>query len=325
MNNTMSNPQARSILGPMLLIAAGALWLLSAQGLVSTSSVWGVLRYWPLLLIALGVDALLRWRWPILANLADVIFVGLAVAAIVFAPQLGLSAGGGWMGWMPFTIGATPGSGHVITETRDVSNFDSVTFTSFGDLTIQPGEREGLTIEAEDNLLREIRTEVRGGRLYIGLANGGDWARFRPTRPIRFTLTVVQLEALDLSGAGNVKLQGLQTDRLQATLSGAGNIALVDLTADDLACDLTGAGNMDASGTVGHLEVVVSGVGGFKGADLQSGTARVMLSGLGGATVWAVDRLEATVSGLGSVDYYGQPQVSQNVSGLGSVRHSGDK
>ena len=326
MITSLSQPEARSIFWPLVLVAVGTLWLLSGQGIVSSSNVWAVLKYWPVLLIALGLDILLRWRWPILANLLDLAVVALLVAAIIFAPRLGLAAAGiGWLNWVPFMVGSTPGSGQVVTETRAISDFDAVTFTSFGDLTIQQGEHEGLTIEAEDNVLREIQTVVRGRTLHIGYADGDSWAHIRPTRPIRFTLTVVNLKDIELSGAGNILVNGLKADQIRATLSGAGNLSLKDLAAKLATFDLPGAGSLDASGTASDLEVGLSGVGSFKGADLQSQTAQVTLSGAGSATVWVAEQLDATVSGLGSVKYYGQPVVNKVVSGLGSVEQVGNK
>jgi hypothetical protein len=316
----------RSIIGPLILIAIGALWLMVSQGFVPADNIWAVLRFWPVLLIALGIDAILRWRWPIIANLLAVVEVGLVVAAIVFAQQLGLSTGyRGWMGWMPFMMMGTPGSGHVTTEARTAGDFDSIAFSAVGDLTIEPGERASVSIEAEDNVLAELRTQVRGSTLYIEFVHRDGWMRVRPTRPIRITATVVDLQKLDLSGAGNVIAAGLQVDELQAILSGAGSLSLQDLTADDVTFRLTGAGNLEASGTVGHQEVTVSGVGSYKGSNLRSASTRVVLSGLGSAAVWATDTLNATLSGLGSVDYYGQPQVTKTVSGLGNVSHKGDR
>jgi hypothetical protein len=316
----------RSIIGPLILIAIGALWLMVSQGYVPVDNIWAVLRFWPVLLIALGLDAILRWRWPILANLVAVVEVGLVVLAIVFAQQLGLPTGyRGWMGWMPFTMMGAPGSGHVTTEARTVSDFDSIAFSAVGDVTIQPGERAAVSIEAEDNVLAELRTQVRGSTLYIEFVHHDGWARVRPTRPIRITATVTDLKYLDLSGAGNVTATGLQVDRLEAKLSGAGNLEFQDLSADDVTFRLTGAGNLQAAGQVGQQDVTVSGVGSYKGGDLRSDSTRVVLSGLGSATVWATDTLNATVSGLGSVDYYGQPQVTKTVSGLGNVSHKGDR
>jgi hypothetical protein len=325
MNQPLERPVTRSIIGPLILIAFGVLWLLVSQGVISSANLWTLLRFWPVLLIVLGVDAIVRTRWPIAANLFALLAVTLAVLAVVFAPRLGLLPATGWMSFIPFNVGSTPGSGTVITETRAVSTFDRVAFSSFGDLTIQPGEREGLTIEAEDNVLPEIRTEVRDHTLYISYADDNGWPNVAPTRPVRLTLTVVDLSAVDLSGAGNLRVDRLTTDELLASLSGAGSLSVDDLEAQAATFLLSGAGGLDASGTTQDLDVVVSGLGSFEGGDLRSETAHVTVSGVGSATAWATRTLTADLRGLGSVDYYGEATVQKNVSGLGTVRHLRDK
>lgn len=321
----MTHPSSRPIFWPLALIAFGVLWLLSNFGVISGANLWALLRFWPVLLIALGLDLILRQRWPVVGNLIALLTVALAVVVVIFAPQLGLASGTGWTGWMPFVWGSEPGSGNVVTETRAVSDFDAVSFSSFGELTIQQGERESLSIEAEDNVLPEIRTEVQSGTLDIGYRGENGWARVRPTRPIRFTLTVKELSGLTLSGAGSVGVNGLKTDQLRVTLSGAGGLSLENLEATAVTCRLSGAGSLETSGSANRLEAVVSGLGSYEGGDLQSETATVTISGTGSAVVWVTRQLNATISGLGSVQYYGQPEVTQVVSGLGSVRRIGDK
>lgn len=322
MNRTFSRP----IFWPLALVAFGTLWLLNNFGLISSTNLWALLQFWPVLLIALGLDLIVRQRWPWLGNLIALMTVTLAVLVVIFAPQLGLAtAGSNWPGSIPFIWGGESGSGQVITETRHVSDFEAVSFSSFGEMTIRQGETESLIIEAEDNVLPEISAEVRNGRLYIGYAEEGGWARVRPTKTIRFTLTVKQLVGLTLSGAGSVAVQALTTDNLELVLSGAGSLSCEELDADDLSLRLSGAGNVDASGKATRLDANLSGLGSFKGSNLKSETAEVTIGGAGSAVVWATRQLNARISGLGSVQYYGQPQVTENVSGLGSVQRLGDK
>jgi hypothetical protein len=325
MSTTLPVRQPRSLIGPLLLIAGGTLWLLNLAGVISPSNVWAVLRFWPVLLIALGIDALLRWRWPLIANVVDVIFVAVIVGAIIFAPRLGLPSTGSWFSALPFVFAGRPASGTVVTETRDVSGFDAVDFSSIGDLTIQPGEREGLTLEGQDDLLRLLKTEVRNGTLHIRFDERNGWVSVYPTRPLRLTLTVVELESIRLSGAGNVIVNDLTAGHLQANLSGAGTLNFANLEAEALNCNLSGAGSLDATGTANRLDLVVSGLGSFNGADLSTQATKVTLSGTGSATVWATSQLDATLSGLGSVTYYGDPIVHKTVSGLGNIVHRGGR
>ena len=305
MSHYMPRSMSRPIFWPLVLIAIGVVWLLSSFGVITELSPWVLLRFWPVALIALGLEIMIRPRWPFIANLVALATVTLAVLAVIFARQLGISSGGFWLSWIPFAGGNAAGSGHVITTTREVTDFDSITFSSFGDLTIRTGDHEGLTIEAEDNVVPEILTEMRGSTLVIRYAQQGGQMRVRPTQPVRLTLIVKQLQRVDLSGAGNVRVEGLQADHLQTTLSGAGNL--------------------EASGTVKQLDAVLSGAGSYQGGDLRAETATITLSGVGGATVWATQHLNVTVSGVGWVNYYGQPQLTRTVTGLGNVHSLGDK
>jgi len=301
----MIRSMPRPIFWPLVLVAIGVVWLLTSLGVIAQPSLEILLRFWPVALIAIGLEVMVRPRWPIIGNLIALATVTLAVLAVIFARQLGFTSDGYWTSWVPFAWGRTAGSGHVISADRAVSGFDSVNFSSFGDLTIQPGDHDGLTIEAEDNVVPAILTEIRGGTLNISYAQEGGQMAVRPTQAVRLTLTVKQLATVILAGAGNVSLKGLQGDYLQTILSGAGNL--------------------DAAGQVKQLDAVLSGAGSYHGRSLQSEIANVTLSGVGSAEVWATQHLNVTVSGVGWVNYYGQPQVTKTVSGLGNVQSLGNK
>jgi hypothetical protein len=56
------------------------------------------------------------------------------------------------------------------TETREIGQFSKIKFKDFGTLILTQGERESLTIEADDSLIDELIAEVRGDTLVLGLA-----------------------------------------------------------------------------------------------------------------------------------------------------------
>ena len=183
----------------------------------------------------------------------------------------------------------TVGSRRVITENREVSGFDKVDFSTVGELTITQGARESLTIEAESNVMRRIRTEVRGGVLYIDMRSNLPWiGGVVPTKPIRYDLTMRELTGLDLSGVGNIDASGIDTDRLNVNLSGGGQIVMRSLTAERLTVDHTGVGRCELSGKVRSQEILLTGAGEYDAADLESETVEVEVTGVGKATVWEV-------------------------------------
>jgi hypothetical protein len=314
-----------SLLFPSLLVAAGVLWLLAEMGRISFINFLALNVLWPFVLIALGLGLILGARWRFAWNVIAVTVVTLTVLAIIFAPQLGLTSSG-WTSAIPFVWSSERGSGHVVSQPRQVANFSAVTVNYPSDVVITQGITESLTIEAEDNVLRDMTAEVRDGVLYIGVGPQETLgSAILPTRPVRVSITVKNLSALSVPAAGTTHLIGLKTNDLAVSISGAGSVTIDNLSAQSFTSRMSGAGSVTASGTAPNVDVNISGFGSYNGAGLRSDTATASISGAGGATLWVVRQLNATISGMGSINYYGQPSVSQQVSGIGSVRRLGDK
>jgi hypothetical protein len=218
-------------------------------------------------------------------------------------------------------IDVDKGSGNVITEERSVSGFDKLDLSGIGDVTLIQGDKEALTIEAEDNIIKHITTEVRNGTLYISF----DRKAILPTKSIKFSLTMRSIRGLDTKGVSDITAASIVTDELEIGISGTGNINLEKLTADRLTVNVSGAGNFQAEGVVNSQKVSLSGAGNYEGEDLQSKTAEVTITGIGRITLWTTDNLDVTISGTGGVDYYGTPQITQQISGVGKINHKGDK
>jgi hypothetical protein len=316
----------RSLFGPLLLIAAGVLWLLIKAGTVPSSNLWALTHVWPFVLIAAGVGLILRPYWSYTSVFLDIAIIGGLVASILYAPK---------MGWDNPTMisfddnGSTfvgpgkRGSGNIIEETRKVSGFDSIRVDYPATITITQGNVESLKIKADDDFLPGLKSEVNGGELRIYYRKDGD-KRINPTKTIEIAITVKDLKAVQFSSAGELTVDGLDADDLDIALSGAGNIELNDVTLKSLSVNLSGAGSMTASGTADDLGLNISGFGDFNGKKLESKTADVNISGAGSAVVRAEDELDATISGAGSVNYYGSPSVNKHINGVGSVSRAGE-
>jgi hypothetical protein len=216
------------------------------------------------------------------------------------------------------------GSGNVVTQTRNVSDFSSLEVSYPAQVLVRQGTQESLKIEAEDNLMPNLKTEVRNGTLRI-FYRREDGKHVNPTKTPKITVTVKDLKDVEFNSAGELVVQKLKSDKLDISLSGAGNVELEDIQTPALSVSLSGAGSATASGTADDLQLNISGFGDFKGGDLHSKSARVDISGAGSATVWADDELSAGISGAGSVNYYGSPTVDRRISGVGGIDSLGDK
>ena len=186
---------------------------------------------------------------------------------------------------------------NVTSESRNVSGFEEVELQGVGNLSIQQTGSESLTVEAEEDVLPKIRSEVENDRLIIGPEPN---TSIQTTQPINYELTVKDLNALKVSGSGNVDAEDISTDELAVTTSGTGNVKI--------------SGEADSQG------INISGSGSYQAEDLESKEVKVDVGGSGSAVVNVSDELDAKVSGIGSVEYIGDPTVNQDVSGIGAVR-----
>ncbi|HEY5728619.1 MAG TPA: DUF2807 domain-containing protein [Anaerolineales bacterium] len=321
----MSKP--RSLFGPLLLIAAGTIWLLTKSGSIPASNLWALTYIWPYLLIAAGVGLILRSYWQYVNLLMDVVILGGVVLAIFFAPQLGWDTPPAFYVFNDggFYVGpGEPGSGNVITQTREVSDFTTIELDYPAQVFVTQGSSISVKIEAEDNLLEGLQTRVRNDTLEI-FYKSDDNKHINPTKPVRITIVVKDLTEVDLGSAGELNFEGIVSDELDISISGAGNLELNDIAVENLSVTMSGAGSMTASGEADDFNLNISGFGNFNGKELHSKTVDVNLSGAGSATVWVDDQLDAHISGAGSINYYGSPSVTKQVSGVGSVSKSGDK
>ncbi len=218
------------------------------------------------------------------------------------------------------------GSGRVVSETRQVSDFNRIELEGSGDVLLTQGTDEGLKVEAEDNLMSYLRTEVRGHTLYLGFRDTLDDGIIVPTRPVRYYVNLKTLEGLKISGSGNITADELQAGQLALDVTGSGDIVIDSLTAQTVESSISGSGKVElGQGTAPKLSVDIDGSGDYQGEELAGQTVTVQVSGSGNAIVRAEETLEAHITGSGDIHYYGTPRVTESVTGSGSVRAEGTR
>jgi hypothetical protein len=193
----------------------------------------------------------------------------------------------------------TEGSGVPATQVRDVAAFDSIELAGSNNLVIHVGEKQSVVVRADDNLVDRVTTEVQSRELVVANTPGS----LTTKSPMSVEVDVPTLDALTLTGSGNIVVDGIETESLDVTLPGSGT--------------LTG------SGTATRLDVTVSGSGTVQFTQLAANDVRAVVSGSGSIFVTATRSLDASVSGSGAVLYTGNPQdVTESVTGSGVITGS---
>ena len=187
------------------------------------------------------------------------------------------------------------GSGTVVTEERDVEGFSEVALEGSGEVRVDIGDRESLTIEADDNLLDLISTEVSGSRLVIDHEGSLD-----PSADI-----VYRVEAIDFDGV---------------SIAGSADVVAPDLSCDVFSVSVAGSGSLDLDGSCEGLEVDIAGSGDLDASGLVVDRADVSIAGSGDVVVNAAEQLRVSITGSGDVQYLGDPATDIDIRGSGDVR-----
>jgi hypothetical protein len=212
---------------------------------------------------------------------------------------------------------ALAGPARAATETRSVADFDQVVFAVAGEVSIEQGASETLTLEAEPAVLRKITTEISDRRLLIGLVPG----RIETQQPIRMKLGVRTLRAFESRTAGAIRIGPLRSDALALVLAGGGSIRLDRLdNARSLDVRITGAGDVAVGGgKVTAQQLAITGMGSYTAPRLASERAEVAIDGNGEVRLAASNTLAVRIGGVGHVRYHGDPAVTRSIRGIGTI------
>lgn len=206
------------------------------------------------------------------------------------------------------------GNGKVETQTRTVSGFKGIKSSGGYQIEVKLGAEESVRLEAEENLLDHIKTEVEDGVLHIYNSKG-----MNTNKGLKAYVTVKELNHVDISGG--VKIVGTSTfeaNQFILDLSGGSRITLA-LKAKELKADMSGGSKGTLSGSVNSFLLDASGASHIDATELVSNKAEVEASGASKVKVNATDKLGIKASGAASVYYKGDPNISPVASSTARI------
>jgi len=208
-------------------------------------------------------------------------------------------------------------SGPVVSETRELSRFESIELSSSGTVRYRESNFFRVTVTARESLIGRLQTRVSGDRLELRVEPGFS---IRGDGKIEYLVEAPALSGIVISGSGSFSAERpIVGAAFSAVISGSGNIA-AELETESVDARISGSGSIELSGTAGSLEFTDSGSGELKARRLEVREADIGLSGSGSAEISVADRLKGRISGSGDISYAGRPRVDFSSSGSGKLR-----
>ena len=129
------------------------------------------------------------------------------------------------------------GSGVSASEDRQVAAFEAVALS--GSFAVEVGPARGVRVEADDNIVPIVLTEVVGDVLKTSSQEN-----FSTRTPIKVRVTTPRLVAVEHSGSGSIEAAAdLATTRATVSLSGSGSVQHAG-GARDVVSNIRGSGSV---------------------------------------------------------------------------------
>lgn len=221
---------------------------------------------------------------------------------------------------LAFLLAATLASGAERREARAATGFSAVNLSAPVNVNLVQGDTEGLVLEGDEAALADLETVVEQGALKIRKISRMD---IPAMSKVRVTVNARVIEALRISGSGDITAARLHATTLKIAVSGSGDVRIAELDAGTLDVSVAGSGDVLAAGKADTLSTSIAGSGDVKVGKLAARTAKVSIAGSGDVVVWAREQLSVSLVGSGDVRFYGDPEVKRTIVGSGSVRRLG--
>jgi Putative auto-transporter adhesin, head GIN domain len=193
----------------------------------------------------------------------------------------------------PFT--GIKGSGVAKVENREVRDFTRIEVGGAINVEVVAQKDFRVDVEADDNLLEYIQTEVKGDTLKIYTKK-----RISPKTKIHIVIAMPDLTGAEVSGASKFAASNIKTDSFNLGVSGASKLE-INGEAQDLNIEASGASKINAEG-------------------LKVSNAFVDVSGATSVSVFATEEIKADASGASKVNYVGEPKnIIKHTSGASRV------
>ena len=302
-----NNRQYRSIFWPIVLLGAGAIWLLSNLGYIQSIDLGLLFRLWPVILIIIGLDILFGRVAPWISAVLGLAIIGGLIAVLIYAPSLGISR--------PTQL-----------NTEHLEEPVGGATSAIVDLRLSLESSEVFPLESGQNLLEADMRHYGNGYLNVsgeaqkkvvlgseGSSSGNNW--WWPSfntgwdTDQGWDIGLTNQIPLDLSvdgslGSSDIDLSGLMVTDLNVNVS-MGSMEII------LPVSVEGY-DVDINGSAGSLDVTLP----------ENTNLTVHLDGSAGSSTFTLPsnfalRVEVLDGGLGSVDL---PSNLLRVSGSGDTQ-----
>ena len=216
-----------------------------------------------------------------------------------------------------FNTGKTiTGSGNVKTENRNLSGFTGISVQRSLEVEVEQSDKFEVVVEADDNILSHITTEVRDGILVIET----DINNFDNVNKKKIRVKMPNVASLESSSAATIKSKNtLISENLTVDASSASRIE-ISVEAENLTLGSSSGSNIDIHGKAIKLNADASSGSEIDADDLMVNDIIASSSSGSSTSVHPILSLTAEASSGSSIHYHNIPKkIARSTSSGGDI------
>ncbi len=206
------------------------------------------------------------------------------------------------------------GNGEVTRDQREITEeFTAVSASEGLDVYVTQGDNFEITVEADENIIDLIGTDMTDGKLKIhAIENIG-----RATKKIYVSLP--HITSLKSSSGADLLVQNpVKADKISLDASSGSDLE-IELTADEISADTSSGADIKISGEANLFYANASSGSNIKARDLRVNTCHADASSGADISVNVSESLVADASSGADISYTGEASVQKKKSVSGSV------
>lgn len=196
-------------------------------------------------------------------------------------------------------FGSIKGSGNVVVENRNVeSDFNSIVASSGLEIVIEQGNNKSVIVEADDNILKHIMTQVNNGELKIFIDTS-----IRNASSKKVIVSLQDIENLTTSSGASINSKNILKGNTINLTSSSGSSINVSLDTESTSCTSSSGSEINIQGKTEILETKSSSGSAINAKKLIAKSV-VSVSSSGSSTyVNPTESLSAKASSGSSINY----------------------
>lgn len=196
----------------------------------------------------------------------------------------------------------------------DITEFNRINFEGAYNIELRQGDGPSISMKTTKDLQEKVRIWVSDSTLYVKTD-----VKNISSDEIKLNIHFNKLEMVNIEGGAFLKtFDKIELKDFGIHIEGGASV-FFDVTAENIDASAEGAVNMEFRGTTIKFSAVSEGAGNIDADELKASFVKCRVSGVGNASVYATDNLEAQVEGLGKISYRGNPEVDKQVDGIGLI------